>query len=290
MSTSSNEEEEYIMGIDEAGRGPVLGALVYGACLCKVSRTTDLANFGFAGETCISSIITHQQIEERKENKSKVVKLCDRQQRIGQRNASAINKGEYLHWIVDVIPPDWMSSRMLAKNRYSLNEISHGSAMNLIDRVLKHGFKLKECYLDTVGIPETYEQKLKNSFNGHNIKFTVSPKADSLFPIVSAASICAKVTRDYVLEHWVFSEKHITIRPVNRLNFKPKLDPERGISQPPKCANDHPTETPCEPQTNHAKQFFKKKYTTDSTMEEWLGNGYPSGGTWILTKFFLKTK
>lgn len=41
----------------------------------------------------------------------------------------------------------------------------------------------------------------------NKVKFTVSEKADSKYKVVSAASICAKVTRDFEIENWQFIEK-----------------------------------------------------------------------------------
>ncbi|KAI8006290.1 Ribonuclease H2 subunit A [Camellia lanceoleosa] len=86
---------------------------------------------------------------------------------------------------------------MLQKNKINLNEISHNSAMGLVSRVLNMGVLLTEVYVDTVGDPEKYRISLSERFP--SIKFVVAKKADSLYPVVSRASIVAKVTRDRAL-------------------------------------------------------------------------------------------
>lgn len=41
-------DEPYILGIDEAGRGPILGPMVYGAAWCPQSYASNLKKMGFA--------------------------------------------------------------------------------------------------------------------------------------------------------------------------------------------------------------------------------------------------
>jgi len=88
----------------------------------------------------------------------------------------------------------------------------------MLETVLASGVRVEEVYVDTVGDPWWYEKKLNEVFNsgrgggggmsgrGFAIKFTVSKKADSLFKVVSAASIAAKVVRDRALPQWIFQE------------------------------------------------------------------------------------
>ncbi|XP_047156867.1 ribonuclease H2 subunit A [Vigna umbellata] len=167
------------MGIDEAGRGPVLGPMVYGCLYCAQSYLKTLATLSFADSKTLK--------EEKREELFETLKTNDS-----------------IGWAVDVIDPRELSAKMLKKNKINLNEISHDSAMGLIDRVLKMGVLLTEVYIDTVGDAGKYEMKLSRNFP--SIKFVVAKKADSLYPVVSGASIVAKVTRDRALREWVLDE------------------------------------------------------------------------------------
>ncbi|KAK0592737.1 hypothetical protein LWI29_024432 [Acer saccharum] len=168
-----------IMGIDEAGRGPVLGPMVYGCLYCARSYQNTLSTLEFADSKTLKEQKREELFEDLKVNES-------------------------IGWAVDVIDPRELSAKMLNKNKINLNEISHDSAIGLITRVLNLGVLLTEVYLDTVGDPEKYRVKLSERFS--SIKFVVSKKADSIYPVVSGASIVAKVTRDRALREWELEE------------------------------------------------------------------------------------
>ncbi|THG23633.1 ribonuclease H2 subunit A [Camellia sinensis] len=168
-----------IMGIDEAGRGPVLGPMVYGCLYCALSYQKTLSSLNFAD----SKTLKEEKREELFEN---------------------LKADESIGWAVDVIDPRELSAKMLQKNKINLNEISHNSAMGLVSRVLNMGVLLTEVFVDTVGDPEKYRIRLSERFP--SIKFVVAKKADSLYPVVSGASIVAKVTRDRALRDWVLDE------------------------------------------------------------------------------------
>jgi ribonuclease H2 subunit A len=95
---------------------------------------------------------------------------------------------------------------MLMRTKISLNKISTDAACELIRNALNKGVNVKEVYVDTVGKPETYRELLERNFPHTGIQFTVTAKADSLYPVVSAASIVAKVNRDRVVKNWIFDE------------------------------------------------------------------------------------
>lgn len=87
---------------------------------------------------------------------------------------------------------------MLRPLRCNLNELSYATVYELIASILAEGISIREAFVDTLGKAEKYEATLTSKFPG--IKFTVRSKADSLYPVVGAASIVAKVIRDDILK------------------------------------------------------------------------------------------
>jgi hypothetical protein len=87
--------------------------------------------------------------------------------------------------------------------------MSHNAALELCRQALASGFKVTNIYADTVGDPGKYAALLKNGLSQYSsiVKdIVVQPKADRDHKVVSASSICAKVTRDRILKQWVFRE------------------------------------------------------------------------------------
>ncbi|TPX33109.1 hypothetical protein SmJEL517_g03936 [Synchytrium microbalum] len=173
--------EDVALGVDEAGRGPVLGPMVYAICYVPVSRKNDLKKSGVADSKTLDE---------------------------GQRDAlfeELQGYREWTGWAVHANSPQDISESMLRKNKYNLNALAHDTTAKLIRETLERGVRVTEIFVDTVGPTATYQAKLSDLFPG--IAITVAKKADSLYPVVSAASICAKVTRDACLRDWSFAEK-----------------------------------------------------------------------------------
>lgn len=169
--------------MDEAGRGPILGPMVYGIAFCAKSKESILKDLGCAD----SKQLTEEKREEIFVN--------------ANQQAEPL---EWSGWAVDIISPNEISTSMLRRSKKSLNEVSMESAINLIKRALELEVNVAEVYVDTVGPPEKYQAKLEAIFP--SIKITVAKKADSTYPIVSLASICAKVSRDHGIKVWKFRE------------------------------------------------------------------------------------
>ncbi|ELT99170.1 hypothetical protein CAPTEDRAFT_183401 [Capitella teleta] len=173
--------EPCCLGIDEAGRGPVLGPMVYGTCFCPIADKERLKEMGFADSKTLT--------EEKRENLFQKIQAAE---------------ADLIGWAVHILSPNQISNSMLRRSKYNLNELSHDTAIGLIQKALDSGVNVDEVFVDTVGMPEKYQAKLERIFP--ELKITVAKKADATYPIVSAASICAKVSRDHAVKSWNFIE------------------------------------------------------------------------------------
>lgn len=181
----NNPNEPVSLGVDEAGRGPVLGPMVYGIAYSLEKYLKDLQKkFGFAD--------------------SKTLKDDKRQELFKMIENDTHELHKNVGWATTTMTAKDILAGMLQSNlgkgSYNLNEQAHDTTIELIKQVLAAGVNVRTVYVDTVGPPATYQAKLKGIFP--TLDITVAKKADSIYPIVSTASVVAKVTRDINLQYF----------------------------------------------------------------------------------------
>lgn len=232
-----------ILGVDEAGRGPVLGPLVYGIAYCPVSYSEELKSIGFADSKALTA---------------------DRRDTL---LSSLISNSSNLGWAVRVMSPQDISAGMLRRRPINLNAQSSAATVGLIAGVLASGVDVTEIYVDTVGDPKSYARLLSSQFPKH-IKWTVTSKADAIYPIVGAASIAAKVTRDKCVEGWRYAEA------------QPEARGGGGKGEEVKVLGDATNHTPSTQQEEGGRKRKAEAQPEAEADDVWnhlgaLGSGYP---------------
>lgn len=168
---SSLEETagEVVVGIDEAGRGPVLGYMVYGALVAP------------------RSVLQTMRLKD-----SKVLTAVQRQELF-----MSIKK-QGLGYVYHCVHPDYITEMMMLKGT-SLNEISVACVLKILGEIRAKCRDVDTVYVDALGDCGKYKERLERHYP---YKFVVAEKADAKFPVVSGASIVAKVQRDMLVSEF----------------------------------------------------------------------------------------
>ena len=176
-----HQDGEIIIGIDEAGRGPVLGPMVYSAFF--TTNLEHVSKMGFKDSKQLAKEVRENLYEK-------------------------IKGDEYCGFCTKILTPDYISKLMCQPTKVSLNEIAFSAVREMISQIIQHvKIPIQKIYCDTVGPSEKYRMMIHTAFPSIPLSsIVVCPEADNLYPVVSAASICAKVTRDTCLENWIYPE------------------------------------------------------------------------------------
>jgi len=170
-----------VLGVDEAGRGPVLGPMVYGLLYLPLTLHHSLLaeTHHFDDSKVLTPAVRSDLME----------KICTKE----------TDLYENCGWATRMMSARDISAAQLRPNgAYNLNAQAMDATADLIQGILDSGVNITEVYIDTIGQPEAYQKRLERIFP--SLRITVAKKADSLYPCVSAASVCAKVSRDAALD------------------------------------------------------------------------------------------
>ena len=165
-------EKAIIAGIDEAGRGCVFGSLFLCAFSSEASAEGELRTMGVKDSKMLLP-------SQREKLYSKLIKMGD--YAIAEYSAERITE--------------------LMRKRVSLNSIE---AVMVVEALTKLKTSPSKVFVDSPdSIPAKFERRIRKFYGteiGDGIEFICENKADFKYPVVSAASIIAKVLRDEQIE------------------------------------------------------------------------------------------
>ncbi|HUY00016.1 MAG TPA: ribonuclease HII [Candidatus Deferrimicrobium sp.] len=158
-----------IAGIEEAGRGPVIGPMVMAITAVDSKNESVLREIG---------------VKDSKQLSPK------------QRSELFIQLEKILTtYKVIIISPEEIDAALKARNS-NLNWLEADKAVELI-KLITNTIKIDELYIDCPSTNiESWCSYLKKGLNVKISRLVAEHKADQNYPIVSAASIIAKVIRD----------------------------------------------------------------------------------------------
>ena len=171
---SSSKKHSIICGIDEAGRGPVIGPLILCGVCFEESQLPFLKKIGVRDSKKLSP--------KRRKELAKTIKDNCLSFEIIKVSAKEIDKRE--------------------TDRITLNRLEELKMADIINKL-----KPDVIYIDAADVnEERFGKSIERSLDYSPNKIVSKHRADDTFPIVSAASIIAKDTRDDVIEK--FKQKY----------------------------------------------------------------------------------
>ena len=155
-----------VAGVDEAGRGCVIGPLVVAGVALKVENLPLLSELGVKD----SKLLT---VKKREALYPEIIKLTEN------------------HHIIKVLPYQIDKAVESARKLHKLNRLEAQTMAEIIDAL-----KPDEVYVDAADVLEhRFKNHIKECLKIET-RIVSKHKADRIFPVVSAASIIAKVERD----------------------------------------------------------------------------------------------
>jgi ribonuclease HII len=153
-----------VLGIDEAGRGPVIGPLIIAGAMINGGEEKLL------GEVKDSKLLAHKKRVELWDSITKIAK----------------------YKIIEVSPKEIDEAVESKDKDMNLNWLEAHKQAEIINS-LNPDVVIIDC---PHPIPKKYEDYIRRLVNKKDIKYIVEHKADVNYPVCSAASILAKVKRE----------------------------------------------------------------------------------------------